>query len=86
VSNYVQQLGDNTSHDTIPDFEKGRGYYWMKQMYQARMNGVHPKTPLPRKPRNSLAEYSFFSAVDRRLSRTSTVVNISFDKDGKRIR
>lgn len=83
MSNYVEKLGDNTSHDTVPDFESGRGYYWMKQTVQARNHGwgLQP----PRKPRVTLAEQSFFNAVDRRLSRSSSVVNISFDKEGRRI-
>jgi hypothetical protein len=84
LSNHIQQLGDNTTKDTKPDFESGRGYYWMKQTYQARINGT--SIPLPRKPRRTLAEKSFFEAVDTRLSRSSTVVNIQFDKEGKRIR
>lgn len=83
--NPVEKLGDNTSHSTTPDFESGKGYYWMKQIYNSRISGVHPATPLPRKPRRTLAERSFFDAVDRRLSRSSTVVNISFDSEGRRI-
>ena len=84
MSNFVEKLGDNTSHDTVPDFESGRGYYWMKQTYQARINGwgLSP----PRLERRTLAERSFFSAVDRKLSRTSASVNIAFDEQGKRIR
>jgi Cu/Zn superoxide dismutase len=82
--NHVHKLGDNTSKDTVPDFESGRGYYWMKQIHTARQKGVTGN--LPRMPRErTLAEQSFFGAVDRRLSRNSTVVNISFDKEGKRI-
>ena len=83
--NHVQKLGDNTTHDVKPDFESGRGYYWMKQIYNSRISGVNPKTPLPRKERRTQAEQSFFEQVDRRLSRSTTVVNISFDKEGKRI-
>lgn len=83
--NHVQKLGDNTTHDVKPDFESGRGYYWMKQIYNARASYVNPATPLPRKERRTQAEQSFFEQVDRRLSRSTTVVNISFDSEGKRI-
>jgi hypothetical protein len=82
--NKIEKLGDNTSKSTVPDFESGKGYYWMKQSYQARINGT--SIPLPRKPRRTLAERSFYGAVDRRLSRSSTSVDISFDKNGKRIK
>jgi hypothetical protein len=82
--NKVEQLGDTTSHSTVPDFESARGYYWMKQTYQARIHGT--SVPLPRKERSTLAERSFFASVDRRLSRTSTSVGIAFDKNGRRIR
>lgn len=80
---HVTELGDNTSKSTIPDFESSRGYYWMKQVKQAMINGATDN--LPRGIRRNLAERSFFDAVDKRLSRSSFSVNISFDKDGKRI-
>lgn len=83
MTNQVQKLGDNTSRSTVPDFEGGRGYYWMKQVYQARINGA--TSNLPRKPRRTQAEKAFFAQVDQRLSRTSTTVNIAFDKNGRRI-
>ncbi len=83
MSNYVQELGDTTSHDVKPDFESGKGYYWMKQVHALRKDGSPVK--FPRKPRQTLAECSFYEQVDRRLSRSSVTVNISFDKDGKRI-
>lgn len=83
MSNYVHELGDNTTHDVKPDFESGRGYYWMKQTVQANNHGWG-LTP-PRKPRKNLAEHSFFEQVDRRLSRYSSVVNIRFDSQGRRI-
>jgi hypothetical protein len=82
--NPIEKLGDTTSHDTVPDFESGKGYYWMKQSYQARVNGALGN--LPRKPRRTLAERSFFEAVDRRLSRSTAIVNIEFDGQGKRIK
>lgn len=66
-----------------PDFESAKGYYWMKQVYQARVNGDTSK--LPRKERRTKAEQSFFKSVDTRLSRTSTIVNIAFDEQGRRI-
>ena len=55
----------------------------MKQTVQARNHGWG-KTP-PYKERRTLAEQSFFNAVDRRLSRSSAIVNISFDSEGRRI-
>src|SRR5574337_294726 len=82
--NPIEELGDLTSHSTTPDFESGRGYYWMKQVTAARKYGT--SIPLPYRKRKTLAERSFFEAVDRRLSRSSTIVNISFDENGKRVR
>lgn len=82
--NIVQELGDKTSHSTTPDFESGKGYYWMKQVKQAQVNGASGN--LPRKPRRTLAEHSFFDAVDRRLSRQSFTVGIAFDENGKRVK
>jgi hypothetical protein len=81
---HIEKLGDDTSHDVKPDFESGKGYYWMKQTMQAQKHGwlLDP----PRKPRRTLKERSFFDAVDKRLSRSSSVVNISFDEEGKRIK
>ena len=55
----------------------------MKQVHAARAAGATGN--LPRRERSNLAERSFFEAVDRRLSRSSTVVSISFDKNGKRV-
>jgi hypothetical protein len=83
MASIVQELGDSTSREVKPDFESGKGYYWMKQVYQARINGATGN--LPRKPRRTLAEHSFFEQVDRRLSRQSFSVDIAFDKDGRRI-
>lgn len=77
-------MSDYTSRDTVPDFDGAKGYYYMKQVYQARKNGAEKN--LPRAPRRTPAEKSFFESVDRRLSRSSTVVSISFDKEGKRIK
>ena len=87
MTNQVQQLGDNTSKDVKPDFESGRGYYWMKQISAARAAEARgEKVYLPRKPRKTQAEKDFFGQVDRRLSRTATTVNVAFDSDGKIIK
>jgi hypothetical protein len=84
MANHVQQLGDNTSKDTVPDFESARGYYWMQQMKEIQNHGT-PVKNWPRKPRRTQAERSYFSQVDRRLSRSNFSVNIRFGPDGKRI-
>lgn len=57
----------------------------MKQVKEAQAGAWRYGNRLPRKPRRTLAEQSFFGAVDRRLSRQAFTVNIQFDKDGKRI-
>ena len=85
--NIVQKLGDKTTHDTRPDYDSAKGYYWMKQAHAAKQAAANGEPVyLPRKPRKGLAEHSFFSQVDRRLSRQSFTVGASFDKDGKLIR
>jgi hypothetical protein len=68
-----------------PDYDSGRGYYWMKAVKEAA------KTPgaveaMPRKPRRTAAEKDFFGQVDRRLSRQSFIIGVTFDRDGKIIR
>ena len=83
MANVVTEPGDSTSREVKPDFDSAKGYYWMKQVKQARINGATGN--LPRKPRRGLAENSFFEQVDRRLSRQSFSVNIQFDAEGKRI-
>ena len=83
MPNVVQELGDSTSREVKPDFDSAKGYYWMKQVRQAQINGATGN--LPRKPRRGLAETSFFEQVDRRLSRQSFSVDIAFDKEGRRI-
>ena len=83
MANIIQELGDDTSRETQPDFESAKGYYWMRQVKQAQINGAVGN--LPHKPRRGLAEESFFDQVDRRLSRQSFSVNIQFDAEGKRI-
>lgn len=84
----VNKLGDNTSHNVKPDFDSGRGYYWMKQIYEAKKARERGESVnlTAYKPRKGLAENSFFSQVDRRLSRNSFTIGISFDKNGKRIK
>jgi hypothetical protein len=67
----------------VPDYESGKGYYWMKQVHAARASGTTGN--LPRKPRRGKAATDFFNQVDRRLSRQNFTVNIRFDADGKRI-
>lgn len=85
MANHVREPGDRTSHDVVPDFESGRGYYWMKQMKAAeaaRMRGEYVP-PAPYKRRRGLAEESFFEQVDRRLSRQNFTIGVTFDKEGK---
>lgn len=67
----------------VPDYESGKGYYWMKQTKQAQAAGTVHR--LPRKPRRGKAATDFFNQVDRRLSRQCFSVNIRFDADGHRI-
>ena len=82
---HIQQLGDHTSHEVRPDFDSGKGEYWMRQMKNIQQHGT-PVKNWPRKPRKTLAEHSYFEQVDRRLSRQTYVMGASFDKDGKLIR
>jgi len=87
MSHLVKEPGDTTSHDVRPDFDSGRGYYWMKQVREAREAEARGEPVyLPRKPRKGLAEESFFAQVDRRLSRRSFTVSTTFDERGKLIR
>ncbi len=84
VAEWVKEPGDTTSRDVKPDFDSGRGYYWMKQVKaaraaEARGEAVH----LPMKRRQGLAQESFFEQVDRRLSRTSYTVGVTFDTEGR---
>lgn len=76
---------DQTTKEVKPDFESAKAYYWMKQTRELAEQGT-PLKKWPRKPRRNQAERDFFGAVDRRLSRQSYTVSISFDKDGKIIR
>lgn len=84
MANVVSELGDQTSHDVRPDFNSGRGYYWMKQIKEAREAEARgEKVHLPRKRRRGLAEESFFGQVDRRLSRKSFMVGVAFNEKGR---
>lgn len=76
---------DCTTKEVKPDFESGKGYYWMKQMRDLAEQGT-PLKKWPRKPRKNKAEHSFWSQVDQRLSRRAFTVSVAFDKDGKIIR
>jgi hypothetical protein len=76
---------DQTTKDVVPDFESGRGYYWMKQTRDLQEQGT-PLKSWPRKPRRNKAEKTFFEAVDRRISRRTYTVSISFDSSGKIVR
>ncbi len=81
---HIERMGDHTSRDVKPDFESERYYHWQHMIQGAKRAGTLDK--MPYKPRRGLAEESFFGQVDRRLSRVSTRVGISFDTNGKVIR
>lgn len=84
--NYLTEgLGDSTSRTIKPDFDSEKGYHWMKQVKAIQQHGT-PVKHWPKKPRKGLAENSFFDQVDRRLSRSSFSMGITFDSDGKIIR
>lgn len=76
---------DYTSKSTTPDYDSAKGYYWMKQIREKELHGSPVEGNWPRKQPSNFAEASFYDQVHRRLSRTSAVVNISFDENGKRI-
>lgn len=57
-----------TTKEIKPDFESGKGYYWMKQVREMEQFGT-PVKKWPRKPRRTAAEREFFKQVDQRLSR-----------------
>lgn len=79
----VKEPGDKTSRRVVPDFEGARFYHWQHMKRVAEQAGTLDK--LPRKPRRGLAEESFFEQVDRRMSRQSFSVGVSF-KDGRVVR
>lgn len=84
MANIVSKRGDITSKEVKPDFEGEKFYHWQHMKRNAEKAGTIDK--LPRKPRKGLAEESFFSQVDRHISRVSFGVGISFDKNGRIIR
>jgi hypothetical protein len=79
----IEQLGDNTSRPVKPDFEGERFYHWQHMRGMAEKAGTLDR--LPRKPRSGLAEESFFSQVDVRMSRVSFSFGVEI-RDGKIIR
>ncbi len=85
MANWIQEQGDATSHTVKPDFESEKGYHWMKQVAALKEQGT-PLKRWPTKPRKGLAEHTFFSQVDQRLSRKSFAPGVSFSKEGKIIR
>jgi hypothetical protein len=84
VATYIKEPGDKTSRDVRPDFESEKAYHWMHLVKCAEKAGT--LNTLPRKPRKGPAETSFFSQVDRRLTRQSYQMGVSFDKSGRLIR
>ena len=87
-SNTDPSREDRTSHPVKPDFDSGKGYFWMKQMYnirKAKERGEYVPD-WPTKPRRGKAETSFFKQVDRQLSRSSFTISVKFDKDGRLIK
>lgn len=83
MTNYVQKLGDKTSHEVKPDFESERAYHWLHMRQKAEEAGT--LDALPRKPRRGLAEESFFKQVDTRLSRRTFSMGVSI-KNGRIVR
>lgn len=67
---------------TQPDFDSAKAFYWMHATKEA-MKTPGAREKMPRKERKGLKETSYWDAVDRRLSRQSYTVNVTFDKDGK---
>ncbi len=81
---HIQKLGDTTSREVKPNFHSEKFYHWQHMKRQAEKAGtLHT---LPYKPRKGLAEESFFSQVDRHMSRRTFGTGISFDKEGNIIR
>lgn len=75
---------DRTTKEVKPDFESGRGYYWMKQTRELQEQGT-PLAQWPRRPPRNKAEASFKKQVDTRLSRRCYTVSVAF-QDGKIVR
>lgn len=88
MANIVLETGDSTSKAVTPDFDSGKGYYWMKAVREAETNGVLDH--LPHKPRARMvtgAQRSWDDQVSRRLARRNYGgLGFSFDANGKIIR
>lgn len=80
---HIEKLGDNTTRPTVPDFESERAYHWMHMRSQAEKAGTLDR--LPRKPRQGLAEKSFFKQVDIRATRVSFQTSVTI-RGGRIIR
>ena len=86
MANIVLETGDHTTHDVKPDFDSGKGYYWMKQVKEAMKTGTVDNLP-HRPPASSLAQRSWNDQVHRRLNRqTFGGLGIRFDANGRIIR
>lgn len=86
MANVVTELGDRTSKAVKPDFEGGKGYYWMKMVRDAEQNGALGNLPRALPPRN-LAQASFRDQIHTRLARRSYAgCGVSFGPDGRIIR
>ena len=86
MANVVQKLGDNTTREVKPDFESGKGYYWMKAVRDAEQAGVLDTLPRAPKPR-TLAKQSFADQIHTRLARRNYAsLGIAFDANGRIIR
>lgn len=84
MANVVTTPGDKTSKPVKPDFESEKYYHWQHMRKMAEKGGTLHK--LPRKPRRGLAEESFFEQVDRRISRASFSMGVTFDSSGRILR
>lgn len=80
----IKEPGDRTSRNVVPDFEGAKFHHWQHMRRMAEQAGTLDK--LPRKPRQGLAEESFFDQVDRRISRRTFSAGISFDENGRIVR
>jgi len=79
----IQSLGDKLSKPCKPDFNSGKGWAWEKMTSEAKQAGTLDN--FPHKPRRGLAEESFWSQVDRHMSRKSFIMGVSF-KNGRVVR
>lgn len=82
----VTERGDSTSRECKPDFDGAKGDNWMKMISDSRQATGQAHNPLlPYKPRKGLAEHSYWTQVDRRLSRKSFSMGVTF-QDGRLVR